>query len=67
MPSREVSVNSWRVVCGLRRFLLFGDMPFRVWKGEAADPGQGVLRNQAGCCGCSQAHPGDQEAGEGGC
>ncbi|KAM7243581.1 hypothetical protein CapIbe_004189 [Capra ibex] len=23
-------------VCGLRKFLLFGDMPFRVWKGEAA-------------------------------
>ena len=26
---------------------------------------RGVLRNQAGCCGCSQAHLGDQEAGGG--
>ena len=41
MPSREVSANFVEDVYGLGRFLLFGDMPFRVWKGEAAGGDQG--------------------------
>lgn len=52
-------------VCGLRLIPVVWGHAIPGVEGRSYRPGQGVLRNQAGCCGCSQAHPGDQEAGGG--